>query len=572
MSYPYSKLPGLLVIPSEWQSAQAPAGAAPHAAAPVAPEDEAQAFFNAYAQAGTAWLNTWSASVAKVLQAMQAQAPQAGLQPSTPAQTQLAQAAQKALQAAQVNGLRPPNAPAKLARPSNGAKATSPSQSAPAASSAKPNGAPRVPARQTPNPDAPNPFMGSPLGTGLGFGGLFNAMKFSPDGKVRANAALQELDAPPADHPTMKYSAKVRADLARAGLPIDASGVRVMIVGEDAYSSDEHTSSHGPKVARSLAGPIGLAQGADVHLDQAAQPSPEVLAEWEEQARFSDRLDRGQVSLDDIAKDGAATLPQTVLEARDQLRATREQLPKDGKTTIVSRSQNGDIVSRVDRVFPQVDSAPAGSPLRKDMDRLLGHPYGEGGKADKVKVGMHLLERIHQEASRPAVQEALQAARTSLEGELEKDKQAGMIVFNGAGNSTHEGMPVEYGRSTIAGVKGLIQVGAAALGPHGDPSKATMAGFSSEGATIATVGAGMPIKAGPDGRTPVDDEGTSFAAPYAAGIAALMVKANPKITPDQITSIMTDARATHDLPGVRDGAGLVDPVRAVQMARDLALK
>jgi serine protease len=79
---------------------------------------------------------------------------------------------------------------------------------------------------------------------------------------------------------------------------------------------------------------------------------------------------------------------------------------------------------------------------------------------------------------------------------------------------------------------------------------------------------------------PVDSEGTSFAAPYAASVAALMIKANPKITPDQIENILTSPGVARHIPNQtrpgwpheppRDGAGEIDPVAAVAAARGLA--
>jgi serine protease len=78
---------------------------------------------------------------------------------------------------------------------------------------------------------------------------------------------------------------------------------------------------------------------------------------------------------------------------------------------------------------------------------------------------------------------------------------------------------------------------------------------------------------------PVDADGTSFAAPYAASVAALMVKADPKITPDQIEQILTSPGVARHVPNAkvegvgseppRDGAGEIDPVAAVAAARAL---
>jgi serine protease AprX len=65
-------------------------------------------------------------------------------------------------------------------------------------------------------------------------------------------------------------------------------------------------------------------------------------------------------------------------------------------------------------------------------------------------------------------------------------------------------------------------------------------------------------------------DGTSFAAPIVSSVIAQMIEANPDLTPQQIkrTLICTAER----LPGFevdRQGWGVIDPRRAVEMAEDL---
>jgi serine protease AprX len=66
-------------------------------------------------------------------------------------------------------------------------------------------------------------------------------------------------------------------------------------------------------------------------------------------------------------------------------------------------------------------------------------------------------------------------------------------------------------------------------------------------------------------------DGTSFAAPIVAGVAAQMLEANPRLTPQQIKRILirTARRIVH-VPVDRQGWGVVDAAAAVAAARQPA--
>ncbi len=61
--------------------------------------------------------------------------------------------------------------------------------------------------------------------------------------------------------------------------------------------------------------------------------------------------------------------------------------------------------------------------------------------------------------------------------------------------------------------------------------------------------------------------GTSAAAPNAAAVAALMLQANPHLTPAQISAILDQSALNLGLPASQQGAGLVQAVQAVQLAQ-----
>jgi serine protease AprX len=63
-------------------------------------------------------------------------------------------------------------------------------------------------------------------------------------------------------------------------------------------------------------------------------------------------------------------------------------------------------------------------------------------------------------------------------------------------------------------------------------------------------------------------DGTSFAAPIVSSLAALMIEANPRLTPDAIRRLLIDtARRMPHVPADRQGWGVVSPGRAIDAAR-----
>jgi hypothetical protein len=62
--------------------------------------------------------------------------------------------------------------------------------------------------------------------------------------------------------------------------------------------------------------------------------------------------------------------------------------------------------------------------------------------------------------------------------------------------------------------------------------------------------------------------GTSAAAPDAAAVAALMLQANPALTPAQVTSMLEASALNMNLPAADQGAGFVQAPGAVQLALD----
>jgi len=144
-------------------------------------------------------------------------------------------------------------------------------------------------------------------------------------------------------------------------------------------------------------------------------------------------------------------------------------------------------------------------------------------------------------------------------------RNAGIVNFASSGNSgnTTIGFPA---RST-----GVMAVGASSRNGQ-------RASFSSYGAKLAFVAAGQSIyttdRTGTDGYVSGDYttiDGTSFSSPYAAGVAALIISANPSLSAAQVESIMQTTCTDMGAAGfdTLTGWGMLNVDAAVRAAQPL---
>lgn len=169
---------------------------------------------------------------------------------------------------------------------------------------------------------------------------------------------------------------------------------------------------------------------------------------------------------------------------------------------------------------------------------------------------------------------------------------AGIVVVQAAGNDGQGGGDV-YNRYAapewVLGVGGVDKLGRLASyssrgaeGRHVD----VMAVGSYIASTMATTGAsGVPNQLPFDPTDPANPRflsteelpyytykaGTSMAAPHVAGIAALVLQAEPTLTPDQVMdAIIQSATPVPGCAAIDCGYGLVNAVAAIEAAHDLA--
>ncbi|SEG99452.1 type VII secretion-associated serine protease mycosin [Nonomuraea solani] len=144
-------------------------------------------------------------------------------------------------------------------------------------------------------------------------------------------------------------------------------------------------------------------------------------------------------------------------------------------------------------------------------------------------------------------------AHSELEAAVQYALAKDAVIVAAAGNVTNEdGVPSP---AYPASYEGVLAVGAA--GPNG-----TLAEFSNTKTPVSVIGPGENVTSTWAGRAYNKElDGTSYAAPYVAGVAALVRARYPKLDQAQIRQriIATADGAT----GAGKGAGMVNPLLAV---------
>lgn len=448
----------------------------------------------------------------------------------------------------------------------------------------------RVRPRASPAPASEKPGLGVKAGVlalapgqGLGLADLFTVPAADRDhGRSRAQAALGNSAPPRPDHPLVLHTQHVRERLAAEGLPTSAGGVEIHVLGEDARHPNPKAREHGPQVARAVAGPTGLGQGAEVFLPDPVRPPSAPEAAVRAQA-----LRAGTLDLKDTLQLGVDRLVEPVDTARVELQSLRERVPADGKTRIANMSW-GQSIQRVGTELAETAWADGReTPLLRDVNEALkrdGHPpIKTSDPRGRAKLEAYMVHALQQEVSSGPSKARIDAAKSALGDEVAQSRAAGILPIVAVGNEGNQklldAVPPEHRaslvprfRDTIDDVPGLLMVGGSDIGKPGDPSDDRLYHRTNFGAHLIAPGENVPVAApGPFGGTHARDvDGTSFSAPYVAGVAGLMLTANPKLGVDQLESILRDPRVLRDLPGEqRDGGGILDEVAAVRMARDL---
>ncbi len=371
--------------------------------------------------------------------------------------------------------------------------------------------------------------------------------------------------------PAASYLTSIKARLQREGLPTSAPHVQMVVLGE---ADKEGLSAHGYSVLDSIKGPFGLAQGANIKVPPwklTDTPSESRLIDTEKRLlRKGGDLESGNAILSDIANFGAELLVQRLESTALNIDAARALVPaaSDKRVRLILNLSNGhNVAGAAFDMATRASEAPEGSPLYKELVRKLGPK--DDPKKWEIGVEGVFATAITDALTRKPFANALESRNKVLIQKVSAARQEGILIFCAAGNEFLKGAARDGSESLlIDAVPGMIVVGATELGKRSDGSDSTVAATSSGGpsdyVTMSTIGVNVPV-----GLHKKAESGTSIAAPIAASVGALMVEANPNLTPDDIELILTHPSVVYDIPDtMRDGAGNLDPVAAVRMARD----
>ncbi|MFR9728658.1 type VII secretion-associated serine protease mycosin [Saccharopolyspora sp. MS10] len=167
----------------------------------------------------------------------------------------------------------------------------------------------------------------------------------------------------------------------------------------------------------------------------------------------------------------------------------------------------------------------------------------------------------------------------ALQNAVRNAREAGVVVVAAAGNTQDSCQKNPVGSPTTAVLPAWFDddvLTVASIGEQGNPSEFTVPGpwvdVAAPGENLTSVDPGVggtgvvnQIASGPQGE-PGPIQGTSFAAPYVSGLAALIKQKYPDLSADEVMDRIKNTSLSPGGPGGRNdivGHGMIDPMAAL---------
>ncbi len=453
-------------------------------------------------------------------------------------------------------------------------------------------------------------------------------------GSTRAamNRALTELASPPANNPYGQYVDSVRKELSAAGLPTSARHVRSVVVdSEEAHGSAVARTLAGPVgLGQGSEGHFTLSAtrkdaNGNTKIDQNAMASQAVSRLGLDPATAS-RLKSGAELLDlnasGLAKlkvgsiDDAANIGMNMAEL--DIQSKRSELSRV-KTDIVKGDTSKPTVVNMSMGLTQLQIAegaatatiakskldPKGALSTELKSALKLRPNEQPSESDVTALAILIAEKMDKKMSDPKASAGVNSAKKALASDLDSAaKKDRIMLVTSAGNhaddiaaannsfkdSTHpqaaefkDRAQLKWSGNVTNDVPGMFVVGATTLGDAKKIGDEKVADFSSTGQNLTAPGVGVPVNVpqksedvklpkAADGKPfPVGGDGTSYAAPHVAGVVALMLEVNPKLSQNQVQSILQNTSKAMGSPlnGQKEAGKVIDPAAAVKQAAEL---
>ena len=138
----------------------------------------------------------------------------------------------------------------------------------------------------------------------------------------------------------------------------------------------------------------------------------------------------------------------------------------------------------------------------------------------------------------------------------------GILVFNSAGN---EGFNADH-NTIIAPADGDSVIAVGAVDSKGIRASFSSVGNTADGRTkpdIMAMGVGVACAWNKDDNSTAFVDGTSLSCPLAAGAGAIILSANPNLTPMQIREALRMTASNNSSPDREMGWGIIDVIKAM---------